>query len=90
MAHATQSPNPTLTHLIVMTTGGSIRNILFKRNPSLPATVAIKCNTPVVSFQDNTTYKKQPSERQRAVNNTVDFGKVSGLDAAGAETAEIM
>lgn len=42
-----------------------------------------------VKFRDNSVYNNQPAKRQLAIETVVEFGKVSGLDDAGAVEAEI-
>ena len=67
----------------------AIRTIIFRKSPTVPVTIQIKRDISSVNFDNNDTYKNQPKKRQLVIDNTTEFGKDAGLDAAGAEIAEI-
>ena len=68
---------------------GSIRTVVFKRTGSIPSTIFIKRDISTVTFDNVNEYKNQPKIRQDALQKTIKFAKVAGLDAAGAEEATL-
>lgn len=64
-----------------------------RRGASLTQTVSLnivpKADISTVTFTDPTVYSKQTAKRQKAITDTINYAKVSGLDKAGAEKAEL-
>jgi len=68
---------------------GAIRSVAFKRTGSIPSSILVKRDISVVTFDQVNEYKKQPKKRQDAIQKTIKFAQVSGLDRAGAEFAAL-
>jgi hypothetical protein len=68
-----------------------IRSVIIKRGGSVPVSLTITrdIHSDNVTFNNNDIYKKQPAKRKKAIDRTVGFAATSGLDGAGAYSAEI-
>ena len=72
-----------------MSIAGAIRSVAFKRTESITSTILVKRDLSNATFDQVSEYKKQPKKRQDAIQKTIKFAKVSGLDTAGAEVATL-
>lgn len=70
-----------------------LRNVIFHRGPSVTRTIWLtaksKADISNVIFIDPQVYAKQSEKRKEATSTVMKYGVNSGLDAAGAETAEL-